>query len=125
MSTRGQRFFNALRARGIDARQHFECCTTCGVAQLHYENDGQHRAYCFYNEQCTRDDNTLWLAFGNFDENDSFDIGKQICEIAKENRIEYTWNGSNDNKIELHLDYLSNCALKPECIEESDSECDE
>ncbi|BAU53038.1 DUF6891 domain-containing protein [Mucilaginibacter gotjawali] len=64
------------------------------------------RGYCFYHGQDLDrviEDKNLYLAFGDFDDNDrkGVAIGKAIVKVLKEQGFKVNWNNSMDSRIEI------------------------
>lgn len=100
-----ERAFAALEGRGITAREHFTCCRSCGLSEIHAENE-QARGFVFFPTQNTdgaASGHGLSLYYGGFDESEgtTTDVGQEVVAALREEGLTVKWDGSPDNAIDV------------------------
>lgn len=101
-----ERAFAALDERGITAREHFSCCRSCGLADIHADGREDARGFVFFHSQCTERaaaGHGLSLYYGGFDESEETTaaVGREVAAVLGEAGLTVKWNGSPDQAIEL------------------------
>jgi hypothetical protein len=87
--------FRELRKAGYFARQNFWCCQSCGWSAVPEEK--AHKVVFYHNQDMRRlqDRGSCHLCWaGN---------GKEICDILISNGVKVTWNGKDEERIEITL----------------------
>ncbi|MER5981755.1 hypothetical protein [Streptomyces sp. NPDC001787] len=100
-----ERAFAALEGRGITAREHFACCRSCGLSEIHAENE-QARGFVFFSSQgsdSVASGHGLTLYFGGFDESErtTADVGHEVVAALREEGLTVAWDGSPDQAVEM------------------------
>lgn len=104
--------FAELEGAGIVARQHFSCCATCGVEEIHDEiHDASRqgrppRGFTFFHIQDTEHavaGESLYLSYGsaNRDKAEALAIGQEVVETLSRHGLEPRWNGRFAHRIAL------------------------
>lgn len=105
--------FHDLRAAGVDARENFSCCGSCG----HYELNSQPResapapGYVFFNEQTTEnlvDRGSVWFGYGSLDpsiDDDAF-IDSVVDPIFVKHGYPLSWTTKGNQKILDGIDVI-------------------
>jgi hypothetical protein len=103
--------FTRLEERGIIARQHFTCCSTCGEAEIGAEIQEANRShpvvgYVFYHMQdteCAAACGSLYLKYGSVtcDLPGAAEIGKAIAEELEAAGLKFEWVGDAKKAIQV------------------------
>ncbi|MEU8504394.1 hypothetical protein AB0C40_06575 [Streptomyces brevispora] len=101
-----ERAFAVLDARGITAREHFTCCRSCGLGEIHDAGRDDARGFVFFHLQGTESaaaGHGLTLYYGGFDESAATTaaVGREVAEVLGEAGLTVEWDGSPDRAIEL------------------------
>jgi hypothetical protein len=110
------RAFDQLEREGIVARQHFSCCGTCGVAEIHQEiTDATERnlpirGYAFYHVQDTEsavEGHGIYLNYGACKEGHdaAVAIGHEVAKTLESHGLRVEWSGSLDQRIGVPMDW--------------------
>ncbi|WP_406097625.1 DUF6891 domain-containing protein [Streptomyces sp. NBC_01013] len=103
---RVERAFALLDGRGITAREHFACCRSCGLAEIHAEGREDARGFVFFHLQGTESaaaGHGLTLYYGGFDGSaeTTAAVGREVVAVLGEAGLTVEWDGSPDQAIEL------------------------
>ncbi|THA68241.1 hypothetical protein E6R60_31435 [Streptomyces sp. A0642] len=103
---RVERAFAVLDGRGITAREHFSCCRSCGLAEIHADGRDDARGFVFFHMQGTESaaaGHGLTLYYGGFDESaeTTAAVGREVAAVLGEAGLTVEWDGSPDRAIEL------------------------
>ncbi len=104
--------FAELEGDGILARQHYSCCATCGVAEIHGELDRAEksgspaRGFTFFHMQDTEHaiaGESLYLSYGSADRDSqaSVAIGREVVDVLGRHGLTPAWNGKIAHRIAL------------------------
>ncbi|MEW2177437.1 hypothetical protein AB0890_14035 [Streptomyces sp. NPDC005406] len=98
--------FAELDGRGITAREHFTCCRSCGLTEIHAEGRDDARGFVFFHLQGTQSaaaGHGLTLYYGGFDESSETTaaVGREVAAVLGEAGLTVEWDGSPDRAIEL------------------------
>ncbi|MEU1495499.1 hypothetical protein ABZ456_35280 [Streptomyces sp. NPDC005776] len=101
-----ERAFAVLDGRGITAREHFTCCRSCGIGEIHAEGRDDARGFVFFHLQGTESaaaGHGLTLYYGGFDESaeTTAAVGREVAAVLGEAGLTVEWDGSPDRAIEL------------------------
>ncbi|MFF9347550.1 DUF6891 domain-containing protein [Streptomyces sp. NPDC014734] len=101
-----ERAFATLDERGITAREHFSCCRSCGLGEIHEAGREDARGFVFFHTQCTQGaaaGHGLSLYYGGFDESaeTTTAVGHEVTAALREAGLTVEWDGSPDRAIEL------------------------
>ncbi|MER7723756.1 hypothetical protein [Streptomyces sp. NPDC096323] len=101
-----ERAFAVLDGRGITAREHFTCCRSCGVGEIHAEGRDDARGFVFFHLQGTESaaaGHGLTLYYGGFDESaeTTAAVGREVVAVLAEAGLTVEWDGSPDQAIGL------------------------
>lgn len=110
------RAFGELNRSGVVARQHFSCCGTCGVGDIHAEMDevrergGVVRGYTFFHVQDTEgavENGGLFLSYGSptQDEATALRIGHAVVDALERHGLKTMWNGEWSKRIGVRVDW--------------------
>jgi len=107
--------FGKLKNHNIVAKEAYTCCQNCGCVKISKYSD-RYDGYCFYHDQdfqCAKETGRLWLAYGNFETDDSENdneiskqIGETIVKVLKSFNLKVEWNGDPSQRILVLLDKL-------------------
>lgn len=108
--------FAELESNGVLCRQHYSCCSSCGVVEIHEEIDNAtkvgngFRGYTFYSTQDTAiamGGDGLHLDYGSTkpDEKASIRIGNEVASTLKAQGLEVDWDGTINRRIRVRLDW--------------------
>ncbi|MFG2623791.1 DUF6891 domain-containing protein [Streptomyces sp. NPDC048473] len=106
-----EKAFAGLDGRGITAREHFACCRSCGLSEIHAAGQEDARGFVFFHLQCTESaaaGHGLSLYYGGFDESaqTTTAVGREVAAALGEAGLTVEWDGSPDQAIELtNLDW--------------------
>lgn len=101
-----ERAFAGLDGRGITAREHFTCCRSCGLSEIHADGRDDARGFVFFHLQGTESaaaGHGLTLYYGGFDESaeTTAAVGREVAAALGEAGLTVEWDGSPDRAIEL------------------------
>ncbi|MGC5362399.1 DUF6891 domain-containing protein [Streptomyces sp. DT24] len=101
-----ERAFAALEEGGITAREHFACCRSCGVGEIHADGRADARGFVFFHAQSTEwavKTGGLTLYYGGFDESEETTaaVGREVVAGLRAAGLAVEWNGAPDRAIEV------------------------
>ncbi|MGW1123613.1 DUF6891 domain-containing protein [Streptomyces sp. NPDC002526] len=101
-----ERAFAELDGRGITAREHFTCCRSCGMSEIHADGPDDARGFVFFHLQGTESaaaGHGLTLYYGGFDDSaeTTAAVGREVAAVLAEAGLTVEWDGSPDKAIEL------------------------
>ncbi|MEW1693345.1 DUF6891 domain-containing protein [Streptomyces sp. NPDC091265] len=101
-----ERAFAALDGRGITAREHFACCRSCGLSEIHGDGRDDARGFVFFHLQGTEGaaaGHGLSLYYGGFDGSaeTTTAVGREVAAALGDAGLTVEWDGSPDQAIEL------------------------
>ncbi|WP_327246757.1 DUF6891 domain-containing protein [Streptomyces sp. NBC_01320] len=101
-----ERGFARLDGSGITAREHFTCCRSCGLGEIHADGEEDARGFVFFHTQITEaaaGGHGLSLYYGGFDESEATTvaIGREVAAALGAAGLTVKWDGSPDQAIEV------------------------